>query len=147
MALDLARLGKVAGIGGIALGAAVLVLQPLIESAVPILEPEARARVVLVVAVGAFVLGALGIVSWIIGAQPGRKGQRVVAGRDAALGGRDAITGSTVNRLEDGGGRDTGSARDGTEHQNVRAGRDAAVAGRDAVVRSSITSNPDAGRP
>ena len=97
MALDLEKLGKVAGIGGIAVGAAVMILRPVIEKALPGLEPGARAQAVLVIAIGAFVLGALGIIAWAASAFVRRGGQSARAGRDAAAAGRDAIVGSTVS--------------------------------------------------
>jgi hypothetical protein len=97
MALDLTGLGKVAGIGGIALGAVVLLVRPLIEQALPGLDPAARAQAVQVIAIGAFALGGLGILSWVAGKTTGPSvrtgGDRspgIVAGRDVSLGGERA---------------------------------------------------------
>ena len=101
MALDLAGLGKVAGIGGVAVGATVLVLRPLVEGALPGLEPAARAEAVMVIAIGAFALGALDVAAWLIGSRAGQRGQVVTAGRDAAVGGRDAAVNSTIGKTPD----------------------------------------------
>jgi hypothetical protein len=69
---QLAGLGKVAGIGGIALGAVVLLLRPVIEQA-PTLPDPIHGRLSLTIAIGAFVIGALGMVLWVVGNRPGRQ--------------------------------------------------------------------------
>jgi hypothetical protein len=63
---QLAGLGKVAGIGGIALGVVVLLLRPVIEQSAT-LPPATRGWLLLTIAVGALALGALGIVLWVLG--------------------------------------------------------------------------------
>src|SRR4051812_15509176 len=93
---QLAGLGKVAGIGGIALGVVVLLLRPLIEQVLPGLEPSARAEAVQVIAIGAFSLGALGIVTWAVSAFSGKgapsvrtRGDRsvgIIAGKNVSFG-------------------------------------------------------------
>jgi uncharacterized membrane protein YvlD (DUF360 family) len=62
---SLASLGKVAGLGGIALGVVVLLIRPLIDrvSSVP---PKERAPTLRLLAGGAFSIGALGIVAWLV---------------------------------------------------------------------------------
>ncbi len=65
---QLKSLGEIAGIGGIALGVVVLVLRPLI-AALAGLPKDARAGPVKLIAVGCFVIGALGIAAWTIGAR------------------------------------------------------------------------------
>lgn len=138
MALDITGLGKVAGIGGIAVGAAVLVLRPLIEGALPDLDPEARSQAALVIAIGAFALGALGILAWIIGARTGRSGQTVRASRHGAAAGRDAVVRSTVSGSRESGGADAESERTEPRYQQVKADRHGVAAGRDAIVNSDF---------
>lgn len=66
LTLDLTSLGKVAGIAGIATGAVVILVRPLIEQVLPGLDPTARAETVQLIAIGAFALGGLGILTWAI---------------------------------------------------------------------------------
>jgi hypothetical protein len=63
---QLNSLGEVAGIGGIALGVVVLVLRPLIAS-LSGLPKDARVGPVRLIAIGCFVIGALGIAAWTVG--------------------------------------------------------------------------------
>lgn len=66
---ELAQLGKIAGIGGIALGAMVLIVRGVLPrmGAVP---AKQRAALYNLVIAGAFGIGALGIVAWMLGGQP-----------------------------------------------------------------------------
>ena len=89
--MDLAALGKIAGIGGIAIGAMVLLVRPLIDKAIKA-KPEQLALFRLI-ALGAFAIGALGIGAWALG---GSSGTRVDVGPCAVGSGRDA-SGNTVN--------------------------------------------------
>jgi hypothetical protein len=61
---SLASLGKVAGLGGIALGAIVLLMRPIIKQALGLPAAE-RAPTLRLIAIGAFAVGALGIVAWL----------------------------------------------------------------------------------
>jgi hypothetical protein len=61
---SLASLGKLAGLGGIAIGAVVLLVRPLIDKAGKA-KPEQLALFRLI-AIGAFAIGVLGIVAWAI---------------------------------------------------------------------------------
>jgi hypothetical protein len=61
-------LGEIAGIGGIALGVVVLLLRPLIAT-ISGLPKDARSGPVKMIAIGCFVIGALGIGAWIWGNQ------------------------------------------------------------------------------
>jgi hypothetical protein len=63
---QLKSLGEIAGIGGIALGVVVLVLRPLIAT-IAGLPKDARAGPVKLIAIGCFVIGALGIAAWTVG--------------------------------------------------------------------------------
>lgn len=68
---ELASLGQVAGIAGIAIGAVVLILRPLIEKGLTAMPPRDRARVVLTIALGAFGLGTAGLLAWAYAERPG----------------------------------------------------------------------------
>jgi hypothetical protein len=61
---SLASLGKVAGLGGIAFGAIVLLTRPIIKQALGLPAAE-RAPTLRFIALGAFAVGALGIVAWL----------------------------------------------------------------------------------
>jgi hypothetical protein len=65
---QLKSLGEIAGIGGMALGVVVLLLRPLIGT-IAGLPKDARAGSVKLIAVGCFVIGALGIAAWTFGGQ------------------------------------------------------------------------------
>jgi hypothetical protein len=67
---QLAGLGKVAGIGGIALGVVVLLVRPVIEQSAT-LPGATRGWLLLTIAVGALALGALGMVLWVLGNRSG----------------------------------------------------------------------------
>jgi hypothetical protein len=62
---SLASLGKIAGLGGIAIGVVVLLVRPIIQrvSGLPMAE---RAPTLRLIAMGAFGIGALGIVAWLV---------------------------------------------------------------------------------
>jgi hypothetical protein len=84
----LGRLGKVAGIGGIAIGAVVLILNALIGT-IPGLPADQQAEIVKLLAILSFGIGALGIIGWLVAGQasstPSVKADRgsIAAGRDA----------------------------------------------------------------
>jgi uncharacterized membrane protein YvlD (DUF360 family) len=61
---SLASLGKVAGLGGIAVGAIVLLIRPIIKQALGLPAAE-RAPMLRLIALGAFAVGVLGIVAWL----------------------------------------------------------------------------------
>jgi hypothetical protein len=88
LVVDLSALGK---IGGIAIGAVVLMVRPLIDKAAKA-KPEQLALFRLI-AIGAFASGALGIVAWALGGNGGKS----LHVEPCAIGsGRDA-SGNTVN--------------------------------------------------
>jgi len=87
---SLASLGKFAGIGGIAIGAMVLLVRQLVDKATKA-KPEQLALFRLI-AIGAFAIGALGIVAWAIGGG----GTHVEVGACGVGAGRDA-SGNTIN--------------------------------------------------
>jgi hypothetical protein len=64
----LGRLGKVAGIGGIAIGAVVLLLNALIGT-IPGLPADQQPEIVKLLAILSFGIGVLGIIVWLAGGQ------------------------------------------------------------------------------
>lgn len=60
----LVRLGKIAGIGGISIGAVVLLLHALIGT-VPSVPADQRADIVRLIAILCFGVGVIGIVAWV----------------------------------------------------------------------------------
>jgi hypothetical protein len=62
---SLAELGKVAGVAGIAIGMIVLIARPIIQGAKDLPRPE-RAPIFRLIAIGAFVIGGIGIFAWLI---------------------------------------------------------------------------------
>jgi hypothetical protein len=61
---SLETLGKIAGLGGIAVGMIALLVRPLIDR-IPGLPSAERGPTVRLIAIGAFTIGALGIVAWM----------------------------------------------------------------------------------
>jgi hypothetical protein len=96
---SLASLGKVAGLGGIAIGLVVVLVRPIIDrvSSVPAAE---RAPMLRFVAMGAFGIGALGIVAWLIS---GLSNTSVTAGMGGVAAGRD-VSGNTITLAPQGTG-------------------------------------------
>jgi hypothetical protein len=88
----LKSLGEIAGIGGVALGVVVLLVRPLIAT-IAGLPKDARAGPVKLIAIGCFVIGALGIAAWTIGSQSpgpqvsthGTQSPGVISGGDATV--------------------------------------------------------------
>ena len=66
----LAGLGKVAGIGGIALGVLLLLLRPIIDASGSLPDPL-RGWLLLTIAVGALAIGLVGMVLWALGSRRG----------------------------------------------------------------------------
>jgi hypothetical protein len=95
---SLASLGKVAGLGGIAVGVVVLLVRPIIDrvSAVPSAE---RAPMLRFIAMGAFGIGALGIVAWLVS---GLSGGNVTARDGGVAAGRD-VSGTITTNAPQGG--------------------------------------------
>jgi hypothetical protein len=89
---QLKSLGEIAGIGGIALGVVVLLVRPLIAT-IAGLPKDARAGPVKLIAIGCFVIGALGIAAWTISSQSngrqvstrGAQSPGIVSGGDATV--------------------------------------------------------------
>jgi hypothetical protein len=128
---SLEPLGKIAGPGGIALGVVVLLVGPVIARAAGV-PPAQRAPLLRFVAGGAFGIGALGIVAWLVSGLAG--GPTVTAGTGGVAGGRD-VSGNTVSigQLPQGGGTSPPASGSG-----VTAGPGAVAGGRD-VTRNKIS--------
>ena len=90
---SLASLGKVAGVAGIAIGMIVLLVRPIIDGATTLPRAE-RGPTLRLIAIGAFVIGALGIVAWLVASIPG--GSTVISG-DCSVASSGSATGNTVN--------------------------------------------------
>jgi hypothetical protein len=89
---SLAALGKIAGLAGLAIGVVALLVRPVIERAGRVPAAQ-RGPLLRFIAMGAFGVGALGIVAWLVNGVAG--GPTVTAGLGAVAGGRD-VSGNTV---------------------------------------------------
>jgi hypothetical protein len=90
---SLETLGKVAGLSGNAIGVVALLVRPLIDR-VSSLPAAQRAPLLRLVATGAFGIGPLGIVAWLVS---GMQGGNVLAASGGVAAGRD-ITGTVSTR-------------------------------------------------
>ena len=89
---SLAELGKVAGVAGIAIGLIALLAPQIIKGASTLPRTE-QAPMLRLIAIGAFAIGALGIVAWLIaGVQMGTS----VKGGDCSIANSGTVTGSPV---------------------------------------------------
>lgn len=90
----LASLGKVAGLGGIAVGVVLLLVRPIIDKSksLPLAQ---RAPLLRLIAAGAFGIGALGIIAWWSANSPAAS-PSVSGGPCGVAAGRDA-SGNTVS--------------------------------------------------
>jgi hypothetical protein len=95
---SLSTLGKVAGLGGIAIGVVVLLIRPLIDRTASVPAAQ-RAPLLRLVAMGAFGIGALGILAWLIS---GLQGGNVTASGGGVAAGRD-ISGNVSTATPQGG--------------------------------------------
>jgi len=90
---SLAELGKIAGVAGIAIGLIALLAPQFIKGASSLPRAQ-QAPMLRLVAIGAFAIGALGIVAWLIaGAQMGTS---VTIG-NCGIANMGTVTGSPVN--------------------------------------------------
>ena len=90
--MDLAALGKIAGIGGIAIGMIVVLGRLLIQRSSSLPAKE-RAPMLRLLAIGAFAIGGLGIVAWTLGNSAGVH----VTGATGGITAGGNATGNTVN--------------------------------------------------
>jgi hypothetical protein len=89
---SLAALGKIAGLGGIALGVVVLLLRPTIQK-LSLLPAKQREPLLRLVIIGAFGIGALGIIAW----WSGNSGSRVVTAGPCGVASGSTASGNTIN--------------------------------------------------
>jgi hypothetical protein len=93
---SLASLGKFAGLGGIAVGLVVLLIRPIIDRVSSVNAAE-RAPLLRFVAIGAFGIGALGIVAWLLSGMSGGN-VNVTAGPGGQAAGHD-LSGNTITTV------------------------------------------------
>jgi hypothetical protein len=89
---SLAALGKIAGLAGIALGVVVLLLHPVIQKLSPV-PAKRREPLIRLVIIGAFGIGALGIVAW----WSGSGGSQVVTSGPCGVAAGGTASGNTIN--------------------------------------------------
>jgi hypothetical protein len=93
---QLKSLGEVAGIGGLAIGALLLLVRPLIAR-LGILPVAQRASLFRLIAGGAFGIGVLGIGAWLIaGMTGGPTASTAGSGSPAIIGGGNVAVGATA---------------------------------------------------
>ena len=143
---SLASLGKVAGLGGIALGVVVLLVKPVIDRASGV--PAAhRAPLLRFVAAGAFGLGALGIVAWLVSGLLVGGNVTVTAGPSGLAAGHN-VTGNKVTidapvaQAPAPEAKPAGHEPGGT---TVTAGQGGLAAGRDVTGNTVTIGQPQAG--
>lgn len=107
---QLAGLGKVAGIGGLALGVVVLLLRPVIDQSASLPEPV-RGWLLITIAIGAFVIGVLGMGLWGLA---GRSNAQV-----ARTDGDDSEA-RNIDRTKNGGGQHARTKGKGSPAINER---------------------------
>jgi len=99
-------LGKVAGIGGIALGVLALALKDVLASRVfAALPPEQAAQLLMMIIVGSFLIGALGIVAWMLAHRTPAKPDTITATGGSVVMGPNA-RGNHINISHRGGTSD-----------------------------------------
>lgn len=135
---SLATLGKVAGLGGVALGVVALLVRPVIDRAADVPAAQ-RGPLLRFIAMGAFGIGALGIVAWLVSSLVGER--TVTAGLGGMAGGRD-VSGNTVSigQLPQAGGTSPPAAGPG-----VTAGLGGVAGGRDVTGNKVTIGSPSAG--
>jgi len=90
---SLAELGKVAGVAGVAIGMIVLLARPIIDRTSSLPRAE-RGPMLRFLATGAFAIGGLGIVAWLLASL--QMGTSVKSG-DCSVATSGTATGNTVN--------------------------------------------------
>jgi hypothetical protein len=136
-ALDIAQLeplGRVAGIGGIALGAVVLIIRGIIAKTSSV-STKQRAATLRLVATGAFAIGALGIIAWIAngwggGQHASTRGDdspAVISGGSATIGPDAPASGSTAPPPQTGVSPNATAKTQGNRSPAIVSGGDAVV--------------------
>ena len=91
---SLAELGKVAGVAGVAIGMIVLLVRPVIDRTSSLPRAE-RAPMLRLVSIGAFAIGALGILAWLIAGM--QIGTTIVKSGDCGIATSGTASGNAVN--------------------------------------------------
>lgn len=107
---SLARLGKFAGIGGIALGVVVLLLRPVIDRSGSLPQPI-QGWLLLTIVAGAFGVGFVGMVLWWLGVRSGAQRARTDGDHSEAR---------NIDRKGGGGGQDARTKGDHSPAINER---------------------------
>jgi hypothetical protein len=93
----LTGLGKVAGIGGIALGVVAILLKDVLSNRVfQGLPPERAYQLLFVITIGLFVLGALGILAWVLAKRAASSGAAKVHAEGGSVAFGDKAKGNVV---------------------------------------------------
>jgi hypothetical protein len=135
--LDLAQLeplGKVAGIGGIAIGAVVLIIRGVIAKTSTV-SVRQRAAMLRLVAIGAFAIGALGIAAWmtagVSGGQHastrGADSPAVIGGGNVTIGPAGPTAGSTASPAQPGVAPNATVKTEGNRSPAIISGGDVVV--------------------
>jgi hypothetical protein len=90
---SLAKLGEIAGLAGVAVGMVAVIALAVIKRTSNLARAE-RAPMLRLVAIGAFTIGALGIVAWLVAGI--QLGPSVMSG-DCSIATNGAAGGNTVN--------------------------------------------------
>jgi hypothetical protein len=141
----LASLGKVASLGGIALGVVVLLVRPVIDRTSGVSAAQGG-PLLRFVAMGAFGIGALGIVAWLVNGLLGGN-VTVTAGQGGLAAGHN-VSGNTVTiaappvQTQASEAKPVGHEPGGT---TVRADPGGLAAGRDVIGNKVSIGQPEAG--
>jgi hypothetical protein len=131
---QLEALGKVAGIGGIAIGAVVLIIRGVIAKT-STLSVRQRAPMLRLVAIGAFGIGVLGIVAWVTaGLSSGQHASTrsadspaVVSGGNVTIGPASPTAGSTAPPAQVGVAPNATAKTEGNRSPAIISGGDVVV--------------------
>jgi hypothetical protein len=145
--LDLAQLeplGKAAGIGGIAIGAVILIVRGVIAKTSTV-SARQRATTLRLVAIGAFGVGALGIVAWVAagvsGGQHastiGANSPAIVSGGNVTIGPADPTAGSAAPPPQAGVGPNATVKTEGNRSPAIISGGDVVVSPQNNSLRSN----------
>jgi hypothetical protein len=143
---SLASLGKVAGLGGIALGLVVLLVRPVVDRAGGVPAAQ-RGPLLRFVATGAFGIGALGIVAWLVSALAVGGNVTATAGQGGLAAGRN-VSGNTITidmpsaQMSAPEAKPVGNEPSGT---TVTAGQGGLAAGRDVTGNKVTIGRPSGG--
>jgi hypothetical protein len=153
--MDLATLGQIAGIAGIATGAAVLLFRSLVEKGLSSMPAKDRGRVTMTIALCAFGIGIAGIAAWTFaGTQGGTsiitqgdQSPAAIGGRDVTIGAEPPATAASAPIADAPSPPATATPRSGTRIETQGAQSPAAVGGRDVTIGAQPPSTAQPQRP